>query len=334
MLKDLTLTFTVCLALYVSKQSADDILTDEQYDKIFKALQTQDKTHAKYSKWCKRFHCIDVRIPGQPRVQYLNGYALKVAAPRGVHISKKQRNNPPDEQEEQKNNDAESDAHSASIKSSTTPLKKEHVPKRYARMSEIHRIITDAHTGSGHGGIHQTYYDISEHYMGIPRCVVEAFLRRCPACTMTKPANSSKQHIVAIRSYGYWERVQMDLFSFEEPGGEGRERRIVLHIIDHFSKMCVLRTLLNKTAEGVVDELEDVFAFHGAPKIMQSDNGKEFVNKLVDALCTQWHCRYIHSSPHHPQTNGAVERNNGFAKTKLRKSYLDETTENRTWATR
>ena len=43
------------------------------------------------------------------------------------------------------------------------------------------------------------------------------------------------------------------------------------------------------------------------PKILQTDNGKEFDNQYIKHYCIENDIKLIHSSPYHPQTNGSVE---------------------------
>lgn len=49
-----------------------------------------------------------------------------------------------------------------------------------------------------------------------------------------------------------------------------------------------------------------------------ADNGGEFLNKWVDAVLEKWNVRMIHSRPHHPETNGTIERSNRVFKERLR----------------
>jgi IS30 family transposase len=49
---------------------------------------------------------------------------------------------------------------------------------------------------------------------------------------------------------------------------------------DHLTKFVFLRPLKTKTAEEVTYNLVDIFSIIGAPMILQSDNGREFVNKV------------------------------------------------------
>ncbi|KAF0766708.1 KRAB-A domain-containing protein 2-like [Aphis craccivora] len=49
----------------------------------------------------------------------------------------------------------------------------------------------------------------------------------------------------------------------------------------------------------------------GEPSIFQSDNGREFANKVVTEFCTMWpELKIIHGKPRHSQSQGSIERAN------------------------
>jgi IS30 family transposase len=69
--------------------------------------------------------------------------------------------------------------------------------------------------------------------------------------------------------------------------------------------------LKTKSAVEVAKNLLPIFATFGAPKILQSDNGREFVNKVVTEVVARWPaCKIVHGKPRHSQSQGSVERAN------------------------
>lgn len=87
--------------------------------------------------------------------------------------------------------------------------------------------------------------------------------------------------------------------------------RFILTYQDHLTKFVTLRPLKTKTAEEVAHTLVDIFCDKGAPTLLQSDNGKEFCNKVLAEVLALWpNCRMIHGKPRHSQTQGSVERVN------------------------
>ena len=83
--------------------------------------------------------------------------------------------------------------------------------------------------------------------------------------------------------------------------------------MDRWSKMHVLFPLMEKsTAEVALNLSTKVFANFGPPKILQSDNGREFVNGIVRKLVDEWpgEITIINGRARHPQSQGLVERGN------------------------
>ena len=90
--------------------------------------------------------------------------------------------------------------------------------------------------------------------------------------------------------------------------------RLVMSVIDCFSKHCWLVPLETKQALSVAETLCSLFRQFGCPHLLQSDNGKEFVAKVVKELCCKLN---IHGRPYHPQSQGQVENLNKRVKKSL-----------------
>ena len=71
------------------------------------------------------------------------------------------------------------------------------------------------------------------------------------------------------------------------------------------------KAMKEATAENVIEFIyKRIICTHGCPKVILSDRGTHFRNKLVDGLCEKFEIKHKLSSPYHPQTNGLVERFN------------------------
>ena len=60
--------------------------------------------------------------------------------------------------------------------------------------------------------------------------------------------------------------------------------------------------------------LASLFAHHGAPLVLKSDNGSHFDNAAVQDLLRRWNVAHLFSPPHWPRYNGAVEAGIGSLK--------------------
>jgi hypothetical protein len=56
--------------------------------------------------------------------------------------------------------------------------------------------------------------------------------------------------------------------------------KYIMTMVDHFSCFGWAWGLKDKTAEGVKDRLMATFNLFGRPKLLQSDNGKEFIARV------------------------------------------------------
>ena len=93
----------------------------------------------------------------------------------------------------------------------------------------------------------------------------------------------------------------------------------ILTVVDVCTAFTVLRPLKSKEMEVVARCLWEMFTDFGTPKILQSDNGLEFVNKVMTALTTLYGIEPRLSAAYNPRTNGLVERRNKDVSLALKK---------------
>ena len=87
----------------------------------------------------------------------------------------------------------------------------------------------------------------------------------------------------------------------------------IAHYMDHWSTFHILWPLMKKSAVDIaVGLVKRVFPYLGLPKILQSDNGREFVNEIVKEVVRSWpgEVVIINGRPRHSQSQGLVEKGN------------------------
>jgi hypothetical protein len=87
--------------------------------------------------------------------------------------------------------------------------------------------------------------------------------------------------------------------------------KYIIVATDYYTKWVEARALPNKTASAAAGFIyEEIICRHGAPQELLSDQGREFVNEVVDQICHLFEIRRRITTPYHPQTNGLTERFN------------------------
>ncbi|XP_043472416.1 KRAB-A domain-containing protein 2-like [Leptopilina heterotoma] len=122
-------------------------------------------------------------------------------------------------------------------------------------------------------------------------------------------------------------RGQVDLIDFQSCS-DG-DFKWLMNYQDHATKFLHLRPLKSKHAANVAEELSKICFTWGAPQILQSDNGREFVAAVINELTTIWpFCKIVHGRPRHPQSQGSVERSNADVENMVRAWMLDNRSTN------
>ncbi|CDQ98863.1 unnamed protein product, partial [Oncorhynchus mykiss] len=85
-----------------------------------------------------------------------------------------------------------------------------------------------------------------------------------------------------------------------------------------------LRTI---TAKTVVKALVKFFSTFGLPKVIQTDQGSNFMSKLFSNVLKTLCISHQVSSPSHPESQGALERWHQTLKAMLRKYCMDTSTD-------
>ena len=181
--------------------------------------------------------------------------------------------------------------------------------------------IQRCHQRVGHSGRDKTFHEVKSNYAWINTNAVNLFLKTCCECNTRKSVKKPKAGKPII-SLGFLTRVQVDLIDMTSHPDENF--KWILHARDHFTKYSWTFPLTSKKADEVAEKLIEMFCSFGPAKILQSDNGKEFVAKVVTEISNLWPgLVIIHGRPRHPQSQGCVERGNGDLQLKLGK-WIDE----------
>ena len=145
-------------------------------------------------------------------------------------------------------------------------------------------------------------------------------VRNCTACLRFDTTQAGYHPLKTILADYPWDHIEVDTIGPIPMSITGH--CYILTIIDVMTGYTVLRAMKTKTMEEVATILWGVCCEYGPPKIIQSDNGTEFVNSLIKQLVTLYGIDHRLITAYHPSANGLVERQNKEVSSMLKK-YME-----------
>ena len=113
----------------------------------------------------------------------------------------------------------------------------------------------------------------------------------------------------------HWNHSETSTISMAHTGNRYLWKRMdFLIVTDVFSKYFLVRKLANSTSAAVCAEIATIVTELGLPHIIRSDNGPCYNSKEFQQLLQHYNITHHTNSPHHPRSNGFVERMVGVAK--------------------
>lgn len=128
---------------------------------------------------------------------------------------------------------------------------------------------------------------------------LEELVKNCSECRKFTNQRSEPLIPTALPDLP-WQRVGTDLFELKGHS--------YLLIVDYYSRFIEVARLNRTTADEVISHTKGVFARHGIPEVVVSDNGPQFSSEAYAAFSRQFQFEHVTSSPHYPQSNGEAER--------------------------
>ena len=81
-----------------------------------------------------------------------------------------------------------------------------------------------------------------------------------------------------------------------------------LILVDAHSKWIEVKTVANATSAITIEHLRSIFAMHGLPEILVSDNGSVFTSTEFSELVKHNGIQHVKSAPYHAVSNDLAER--------------------------
>ena len=176
---------------------------------------------------------------------------------------------------------------------------------------------------------HEIRSRIHKGHLGIERCKTRArealfwqgmdteiseMISRCETCLESRKQQQREPLMPLPRAQHEWSRVACDLFYMN-----GKDYLLIVNYHTSFPEVSLLS---ETTSAGAIKHTKSVFARHGIPDTVVTDNGPQFACKEYKGkdFAKQWEFHHVTSSPLHTRANGKVERTVQTVKTLLKKA--------------
>lgn len=198
-------------------------------------------------------------------------------------------------------------------------------------MNSRSHVLTLAHDHnfSGHLGITKTYKRILRHFFwpGLKSDVVK-YCRSCHVCQLVGKPNQTipPAPLCPIPVVGEpFEHLILDCVGPLPKTKTGHKYLLTLMCTaTRFPEAIPLRSLSTKV---VLRSLIKFFSTFGLPKIVQTDQGSNFMSRVFKQVLTQLNIKHHVASAYHPESQGALERFHQTLKSMLRTYCADSAKE-------
>ena len=128
---------------------------------------------------------------------------------------------------------------------------------------------------------------------------IEAVVSKCEACQEYQMSNPKEPMVQAPIPSRPWQMVATDLFMWEQNN--------YMVVVDYYSRYIEVAKLENTTSRTVVNHTKSIFARHGIPDVVRSDNGPQYNATQYKQFAQDWNFEHQTSSPYYPRSSGLAE---------------------------
>jgi transposase InsO family protein len=178
----------------------------------------------------------------------------------------------------------------------------------------VNRRHTEAHFGAE--ALFRTLWREGYFWPGMRSDCAER-VSKCRSCIQYNIGREGFHPVRSLTADQPFDHIAVD--SMELPAASRDGYKYVLILVDVLTRYLITRPLKTLSMDEMARTLEEIFTLFGPPKIMQSDNGSEYVNALVAELCIKANVEHRTAAPRNPRANGLAETYVGVAKKVLKK---------------
>jgi len=196
-------------------------------------------------------------------------------------------------------------------------------PQETVPVSGRNKLLVEAHA-MGHVGANAMVRHIHSLNKTWPFLAKDCldYVKRCSECQRVNIARKGYHPLSAIFAQLPGEHMAVDLAGPFPAQSDGN--RFLLVLVDVCTRFVFLEPIPNKEALTVAKVLFKIFTTIGFPRILQSDNGREFVNRVTEVMTSQMGVQHRLVTPYHPRGNGVAENHVKTACNIIRKEFHDQ----------
>ena len=159
----------------------------------------------------------------------------------------------------------------------------------------------------GHFGASAIVKNLWKNNMAWPNMKEDCvkYVASCPQCQRFNISKTGFNPLTPIHAELPMDHVAIDLFQLKTSCNGSN---YCLVVVDVCTRFVFLRPIEDKKMETIAKTLTSIFTDFGFPKIVQSDNGSEFKNQVMDCVMTMTGIDHRLTTPYHPRGNGLAEK--------------------------
>ena len=180
-------------------------------------------------------------------------------------------------------------------------------------------VLVEAHDKPGHQGTTHTYCLIKcQYYWKGMNKDIRKYIANCILCCREKvQVQTYPLQMIEILDRPF-DKIAIELVTECKTSNTGNKH--ILTIIDHLTGWPEAFPIPDKSVDTIVSTfINQYLPVHMCPRYIQSDNGMEFKNNLLDQVLKQLGIERIFSAPYHSQSSGRLEAFHEYLKPTLKK---------------
>jgi len=164
------------------------------------------------------------------------------------------------------------------------------------------KVIRSAHK-LGHLGTTKTKQMLSfKYWFPCMNAMIDQMIGHCFDCQVTTKDRRQEPIKPSVILKEPWEEISIDF------GGPYPDGHYNLVAIDQRTRYLEVEVVSSTAVKPTKEKLKKMFAHHGVPKQVQSENGLPFNSKQFATFAKEEGFDHHRVTPEHPQANGQVER--------------------------